>query len=77
MKEIATIAINAVQDKIDRDRKSFSFEVFYEFQIFGLDYMIDSDFKTYLIEFNTNPCLETTCSLLAYIIPTMIEHAIR
>jgi hypothetical protein len=31
MKEIATIAINAVQDKIDRDRKSFSFEVFYEF----------------------------------------------
>jgi tubulin--tyrosine ligase len=27
------------------------------FEIFGLDFMIDEDFKVWLIEVNTNPCL--------------------
>jgi hypothetical protein len=27
------------------------------FEIFGLDFMIDSNFKPWLIEINTNPCL--------------------
>ena len=34
------------------------------FEIFGLDYMIDSNFNTYLIEINTNPCLTTSCPVL-------------
>ena len=47
------------------------------YQIFGLDYMIDDDFKIYLIEFNTNPCFEISSTLLARIIPNMIENALR
>ena len=39
--------------------------------------MIDDDFKTYLIEVNTNPCLELGCPLLARIIPSMIDNALR
>ena len=39
--------------------------------------MIDDDFKTYLIEVNTNPCLETSSSLLARLIPNMIENVLR
>ena len=39
--------------------------------------MIDEDFKVFLIEFNTNPCFEVSCNLLARIIPNMIENAIR
>jgi tubulin polyglutamylase TTLL1 len=39
--------------------------------------MIDDDLKPYLIEMNTNPCLELSCSFLARIIPTMIESAVR
>ena len=43
------------------------------FEIFGYDFMIDSNFKVYLIEVNTNPCLETPSALLGRIIPTMIQ----
>lgn len=39
--------------------------------------MFDDDFKVYLIEVNTNPCLELGCPLLARLIPTMVENALR
>jgi len=39
--------------------------------------MIDEDFKVYLIEVNTNPCLELACSLLTRIVPNMIENVMR
>lgn len=31
----------------------------------------------YLIEANTNPCLEVSCPLLARIIPAMLDNAFR
>lgn len=39
--------------------------------------MFDEDFKVYLIEVNTNPCLELGCPLLARLIPGMVENALR
>lgn len=39
--------------------------------------MFDEDFKTYLIEVNTNPCLELGSPLLARLIPNMLENALR
>ena len=39
------------------------------FEVYGLDFMLDEDFKVYLIEVNSNPCLELSCSLLSRIIP--------
>jgi tubulin polyglutamylase TTLL1 len=39
--------------------------------------MIDEAYKLYLIEYNTNPCLEISSTLLARIIPNMIENVIR
>lgn len=39
--------------------------------------MIDEKFDTWLIEVNTNPCLELSCPLLARIIPNMVENALR
>jgi hypothetical protein len=39
--------------------------------------MIDDDFKLYLIECNTNPCLELNSPLLARIIPAMMDNAFR
>ena len=39
--------------------------------------MLDENFKLYLIEFNTNPCLEISSTLLARLIPNMVENAIR
>ena len=39
--------------------------------------MIDDDFKVYLIECNTNPCLELSSPLLARLIPNMLENALK
>ena len=43
----------------------------------GFDFMIDDNFKLYLIEVNTNPCLELSCPLLARIIPSMLDNSFR
>jgi hypothetical protein len=34
--------------------------------------MLDEDMQPWLIEINTNPCLETGCEILNEIIPTMV-----
>ena len=39
--------------------------------------MIDEDLKIYLIEINTNPCFEFSSTLLARIIPSLINNALK
>jgi tubulin polyglutamylase TTLL1 len=39
--------------------------------------MIDTDFKVYIIEVNTNPCLEVSSPLLGRILPAMLDSALR
>ena len=39
--------------------------------------MIDERFKVWLIEVNTNPCLETSCSILRKVIPILIEDTFK
>jgi len=51
MKEIATDVVRANYLNIDKERKMNNFE------IFGMDFMIDNKFKPWLIEINANPCL--------------------
>ncbi len=65
MKKIACIAIESVFISIDPNRLNNTFEVF------GLDFMIDANFKVYLIEINTNPDITACCTLLQRLIPTM------
>ena len=67
--------MRAVYGKIDPKRLENCFEVkpylFFitYFKLFGLDFMIDRNFKVWLIEINTNPCLETTSPILTRLIP--------
>jgi hypothetical protein len=57
-------------------KKTSHLKYFIQIKIFGLDYMIDEDFKVSLIEINTNPCFELGCTLLSRIIPNMINNAL-
>jgi hypothetical protein len=43
------------------------------FELLGYDFMIDSELKTYLIEINSNPCLEFASPMLEELIDSMIE----
>ncbi|CAD8121618.1 unnamed protein product [Paramecium sonneborni] len=71
MKSAALEMMKATYGKIDPHRRINSFE------LYGLDFMIDDNFKLWLIEANTNPCLELSCPLLSKIIPTMVENLFR
>lgn len=71
MKEITTDLIKASFQFMDPNRKGHNFE------LYGLDFYINSKFKPYLIECNANPCLEVNCPILEKIVPGAIEHALR
>ncbi|CAD7941139.1 unnamed protein product [Amoebophrya sp. A120] len=47
------------------------------YEMFGFDFMLDTDFRCWLIEVNTNPCLELCNAHLATILPPLIESTIR
>ena len=71
MNKISTDIFGACHGKLDPKRRLHCMEVF------GLDFMIDDEFKVYLIEVNTNPCLELSSPLLARLIPNMLENALK
>ena len=49
----------------------------HSFELFGLDYLIDQQNKVWLIEVNNNPSLEICSSLLARLVPNMIENVMN
>jgi Tubulin-tyrosine ligase family len=71
IKKIVKDTILAVYRKIDLRKRAYSFE------IYGYDFLLDENLKPWLIEVNTNPCLELSSGLLANIIPSMLENAFR
>ena len=71
MNKMTADIYRACHNKLDPKRRQHCMEVF------GLDFMIDDEFKPYLIEVNTNPCLELSSPLLARLIPNMLENALK
>lgn len=71
LKALVKDSIQAVYLKLDKSHRLYSFEVF------GYDFMLDEALKPWLIEVNTNPCLELSSPLLARVIPSMLENAFR
>ena len=67
MKKIGADTIKCVSKKLDPTRKHSTFE------IFGYDFMLDYQLRPWLIEVNTNPCLELSSPYLACLIPAMID----
>ena len=66
MKNIIKMTFDSVKEKIDKNERTHTFE------IFGFDFMIDNNLDVWLIEVNTNPCLEESSPLLKCLIPRML-----
>ena len=71
IKAVIKDTIQAVYLKLDPWHRAYSFE------ILGYDFLLDEGLNPWLIEVNTNPCLELSSPLLARIIPSMLENALR
>ena len=71
IKEIVMLSLNSVKEKINQNNRNFCFE------IFGYDFMLDSQFNVYLIEINMNPGIEISSPWINVIIPRMIDDALR
>lgn len=71
MKQIVIKTFNAVRKQLDPLRRQQSFE------LFGYDFILDEDFNLWLIEVNTNPCLEESSKLLEMLLPRMVEDMMQ
>ncbi len=47
------------------------------FELFGYDFIIDASLGLWLIEVNTNPCLEESSALLQRYIPRMVNDMLK
>ena len=71
IRRVVKTSVLATFAKLNADNTQYSFE------ILGYDFMMDASGKVWLIEVNTNPCLEMSSPLLARIIPAMLDNAFR
>lgn len=71
MKSIAIDTVKATFNHLDPHRRHHSFE------LFGYDFMVDENQSVWLIEVNTNPCLELASSYLSRLIPNLIENTVK
>ena len=71
VKEIISLTMRSAKDKINKNGRS------HQFEIFGYDFMLDSDFNLFLIEINTNPGLEISSPWIQIVVPRMLDDALR
>ena len=50
-------------------RKTLNSKLNFCYELYGFDFMIDNEFKVWLIECNTNPCLKESSNILKKLIP--------
>lgn len=71
MKELVLISMKSAKAKINRQQRKYCFE------IMGYDFILDEDLNVWLIEVNTNPCIEESSPLLAMLLPRMLDDAFK
>lgn len=63
-------SMKSVKNKINKFNRKNCFE------IFGYDFLIDEELKVWLVEINTNPCIEESSDILKMLLPRMIGNPI-
>ena len=71
MKELIRDTWASVRGRVNPHGRKHAFEVF------GYAFMLDSAGQLFLIEINTNPCLEESSPLLEGLIPRMISKRLN
>lgn len=65
------LSLVSTRQKLNKNNRKSCFE------IYGYDFMIDELLEPWLIEVNTNPCLEESSALLKKLMPRMLDDAFR
>ncbi|XP_038629242.1 protein polyglycylase TTLL10 isoform X2 [Scyliorhinus canicula] len=68
MQEIMTICFNTAKGKLDCKLGYFD--------LIGCDFIVDQNFKVWLLEMNANPSLHRHCSALKTLIPQLVYEAL-
>ncbi|KAM3833837.1 uncharacterized protein ttll10 [Diretmus argenteus] len=68
MQQIMTQCFFAVKSKLERRLGLFD--------LIGCDFMIDEEFKVWLLEMNCNPALHTNCEVLKEVVPSAVVETL-
>ena len=71
MKYYAAVSLAAAKKRLNPNKRRECFE------IFGYDFIIDNEYNVWLIEVNTNPCIEESSKILKKLIPRMLNDAFK
>lgn len=71
MKYYAATSLYSARKKLNVAKRKYCFE------LFGFDYILDSDLNVFLIECNTNPCIEESSKILKRLLPRMLDDMFR
>ena len=67
MKDLVIDSFLSVRHKMNPNRRKNCFE------LFGFDFLVDEDFRVWLIEINTNPFLGTPNKDMVKLVPEMVN----
>ena len=71
MKYLIKISFKAVGNKLLKTNPVLCFE------IFGYDFILDNDFKPWILEINNNPGLGISSPVILKLVPRMLDDAFR
>jgi hypothetical protein len=71
MKDLIIDSFLSVRHKMNPNKRKNAFE------LFGFDFLIDEDFRIWLIEINTNPFLGTPNKDMIKLVPQMINDMVK
>ena len=73
IKEAMVLSLMSIRTKL---QNQFS-KVKNSFELYGFDFILDTELRPWLIEINTNPCIEESSQLLKNLLPRIINDMFK